>query len=1037
MDDNLDSLAQSLIEGNVQTEDILTAASQPMQVEPAQYDTVNATSETAPAVNAADFLYRGLDKIQAFTQPALDEALTDGVPRDTGLGALPGNFVLDTVDFGKGIGGLAGLYLQRGRETFLEGSPPIRLLDHPVRRNGKTVVLPSDVTSAGVIGSAILSDAKHTYVDPFINKGFVGGISDVAGYANRHPLFFAGDASMVGSVASKALKGTRLAEEAARLKDAGKAKIIDALPSGIKTSMAANEAARPAAEGYANAMRRAATVFDDMMEPLWKNLTKAEQREMRAYTEGWHPDMINGAGVSPAVQSFLDATETITQQMGKILTDAGVATAEQMEAARYLPFIIENTRLADGTKVFKDVAEITKNPALMNQYVQMAKEMLDAVGVRPHYNPWITDAEAAATISNPTKLSGGAFKEAVRQVFDPEKETKFSRFMEKSSSGEHVGKTHIKNMKAAFLQLNQFDAAIHQILKQAINGINNPSLYKGPLKKLKIEGNELIDRHLTTILDLPPTMPGASVAKALGKELVLPASVHDALMKMITAPEKVQKNWYGKWANTQRRNLLAFNPLYAKAQGVQQAFQLMLFQFNGPRDIIPSIWSWALGSQRELRAMISEELVQNVMLTEEMSGPGRLFEGAGKAVNGVAKASAEGLAGNPDLYFNGLTGRIEKLGQAAEDIGRGIDRIGDMNLNESAVYDAAARSVATIYYLNQLAATDSKAAKVFNGIVDTVEMKRRLELLRQSPELQAQIKQKVDTVLGDFRQMNTPMQEAFRSSILWWNYYREFSKFYLAFVKEHPYKNATLQHFAAVEPYLYGDEDMPDWAKGGVIVRGSEQPDGRILADVRGSLSPLATIGEFGQLIQAVGGTDTQDTGQAITSLNGLLSMLIVATGRNPSSMRPFRDYSLAANSSGQSFDPGELDKGIYNPKTVTPDLIAYIARSLMPFMTKTAERLFERFASGGEPSQFTSVMPVRVERGRAILELKLGPKSAPKRNAYGEVRKQRPLLESLDEFLNMAPLQLDLEQERKTKSYRAEEIRRLMRQSGRRGLYD
>lgn len=71
------------------------------------------------------------------------------------------------------------------------------------------------------------------------------------------------------------------------------------------------------------------------------------------------------------------------------------------------------------------------------------------------------------------------------------------------------------------------------------------------------------------------------------------------------------------------------------------------------------------------------------------------------------------------------------------------------------------------------------------------------------------------------------------------------------------------------------------------------------------------------------------------------------------------------------------------------------------------------------------------------MLELKLGPRSAPKTTSDGEIRKQRPLLESLDEFLNVAPLQLDLEQERKSKDYKRSEIRRLTRQAIGRGLYE
>lgn len=974
-------------------------------------------------------IFSNLDMIKQFSQPAIDEWNKDNGPtRETGLAALPGNLVLDTVDFGKGIGTLGNLGVGRAREMIFDASSPVRLFDER-GRGGKQ--LPSDLPVIGAVGQAIVADTYNTWAKPFVEKG-LGGFGDIVEHINKHPGFAAADLSIAGGLAAKGLKAAGVTDKLAQYGGALKAK----LPEGMQTSLAANEAIKPAAEGYANAMRRAAGVFDQMMDPLWAKLTKEEQKIARAFAEGWHPDILTGKAFSPAMKNFLDATDVMTKEMARVLIEAGVKTAEEIEAAKYLPFILENTKLADGSKVFQNLGELTAQPELMRQYVQMSKEMLDAVGYKPKYNPWITDAEAARAVTNPTKLSSGAFKEAARQIFDPEKDSKFGRFLDKASAGEHVGPDHLKNLKAAFLQVNQFDAAINTILKQALNGVNNPKLYQGPLKKLTIENNVLIENHINRILqgmsnNRMPHM--GSAAKALGKEIVLPESVHDALMKMISSPERVQAGLFGKWASIQKRYLLGLNPIYAKAQGVQQAFQLMLFQNNGIKDILPSFWSWALGSQKELRAMIPEEIVQSVQLMEPLEGV-RLFEGAGNLANKGAKNLADIANG---YNFNGLSGRIEQVGEVVKKGLTGIDRLADINMQESAAYDAATRAVASIYYLNEIGFTNKQAAKVFNGMVDTTIMKQRLQMLKDSPELQAEVLKKVDIVLGDFRTMPGQYQQIFSSAVLWNRYYIEFSKMYASLVKNHPYKNAGLSHFAATAPILFGDKDLPEFARGAVVLPGSKKSDGTIQVDSRGSLTPLATIGEFASAYSGSFGSDTTDTASVINSMNGLLSLLIVVSGRNPNTLRPFRQYSKVQDSSGLSFDPEDLRDGKYKPQTVTPDYIEYAARTIFAFPMKEARALGERAMSGGEASDFTSILPVRVSnRTKNMIPLEFGFKSEPKRKSKtGEIIQQRPLLNSLDEFINMKPLTLDTNRQQESERYKQLNLRKLNRKANRLGL--
>lgn len=1011
--DNLDQLASSLL-GKAET---FEDQSVPVQIgSPISSEEINST------------IFSNLDMIKQFSQPAIDEWNQDNAPtRETGLAAVPGNLILDTVDFGKGIGTLGNLGIGRAREMIFDGSNPIRVFDE-VGRGGKQ--LPSDIPVAGAVGQAIVADAYNTWAKPFVEKG-LDGFGDIVEHINKHPGFAAADLSIAGGLAAKGLKAAGVTDKLAQYGSALKTK----LPQGVQTSMAANEAIKPAAQGYANAMRRAAGVFDQMMDPLWAKLTKEEQKAARAFAEGWHPDILTGKPISFAMKNFLDATEAMTKEMARVLIESGVKTAEEIEAARYLPFILENTRLADGSKVFQNLSELIYQPELMRQYVQMSKEMLDAVGYKPKYNPWITDAEAARATTNPTKLSSGAFKEAARQIFDPEKDSKFGRFLDKGSAGEHVGPNHLKNLKAAFLQVNQFDEAIHTILKQALNGVNNPKLYQGPLKKLTIENNVLIENHINRILQgMSDHMPHmGSAAKALGKEIVLPESVHDALIKMMSSPERVQAGLFGKWASMQKRYLLGLNPLYAKAQGIQQGFQLLLFQFNGIKDILPSFWSWALGSQRELRAMIPEEIVQSVQLMEPLEGV-RLFEGAGNLINKGAKQ----LADIADGYkFNGLSGRIEKAGEIVQKGLTGIDRLADINMQESAAYDAATRAVASIYYLNEIASKNEQAAKVFNGMVDTTIMKKRLQMLKDNPELQAEVLKKVDIVLGDFRTMPGKYQQLFSSAILWNRYYIEFSKMYASLVKNHPYKNAGLSHFATTAPILFGDKDLPEFARGAVVIPGSKKSDGTIQVDSRGSLTPLATIGEFAAAYSGSFGSDTTDTASVINSMNGALSMLIVISGRNPNTLRPFRQYSKVQDSSGQSFDPEDLRKGQYKPQTVTPDYIEYAARTIFAFPMKEARALSERAMSGGEASDFTSIMPVRIStRTKNMIPFEFGFKSEPKRKSgSGEIMEQRPLLESLDEFINMKPLTLDTNRQQESNRYKQLNLRKLNRKANRLGL--
>lgn len=291
---NLDELAAGLVQSNQ------------------ALDTSGETSFSAdmpvdqPIISSEEItntIYSNLDKIQQFTQPAIDEWNQDNGPaRETGLAAIPGNLILDTVDFGKGIGTLGNLGIGRAREMIFDGSNPIRVFDE-VGRGGKQ--LPSDLPVAGAVGQAIVADAYNTWAKPFVEKG-LGGFGDIVEHINKHPGFAAADLSIAGGLAAKGLKAAGVTDKLAQYGGALKSR----LPEGIQTKLAANEAIKPAAEGYANAMRRAAGVFDQMMDPLWAKLTKDEQKAARAFAEGWHPDILTGKAISPAMKNFLDATRS-------------------------------------------------------------------------------------------------------------------------------------------------------------------------------------------------------------------------------------------------------------------------------------------------------------------------------------------------------------------------------------------------------------------------------------------------------------------------------------------------------------------------------------------------------------------------------------------------------------------------------------------------------------------------------------------------------------------------------------------------------
>lgn len=103
----------------------------------------------------------------------------------------------------------------------------------------------------------------------------------------------------------------------------------------------------------------------------------------------------------------------------------------------------------------------------------------------------------------------------------------------------------------------------------------------------------------------------------------------------------------------------------------------------------------------------------------------------------------------------------------------------------------------------------------------------------------------------------------------------------------------------------------------------------------------------------------------------------------------------------------------------------------------KEARALSERAMSGGEASDFTSIMPVRIStRTKNMIPFEFGFKSEPKRKSgSGEIMEQRPLLESLDEFINMKPLTLDTNRQQESNRYKQLNLRKLNRKANRLGL--
>jgi hypothetical protein len=935
--------------------------------------------------------------IKHFGKPALEQ-------RGSSITDIPGNAWKDITDLGPGLSAFGSLAKARIYEaTPMGGFKPI------VRPFDLSANEPSDFKTIGNLGMAIGNQYKQNYWDPMVQ----GRGTDIPKYWAQHPvtgfmadaLPFIPIADTVGIPAKIAQGAGAVAAKAAPIvnKVAGAtasvgAKALDAARESnhfgdIVTSLErAHQAARESKAFTGPLLDRITQehrAIQGTLRPLWDAIPAEVQPHVSAFAEGWHPELIaHGPSAIPAsVQSYLSAANSVSSVMQKQIEH--LTPAAVMEANRYYPAGLHLSGIAPE--------EFVKLPKQMqNEFVQNARAQLDSKGITPQYSPWMKTREVQKILRDPTSLEEPAVKQGIKRAAGrAEEKPGFAR--EKASTGENFHGKHYEALQARYLQVQKYVGAYEAILERAIKnskGTLTPELATeleaGTVKS--VDAHSLYKKMVKATMGSFSEIEIASAVKALPRDLILPAPMADALESLGKSPNFFGQagKIFGNVASAQRRFMLGFNPTYPEMQALQNLFMLGITQFKGVRDSFKSIGAFALAMSKDVRGMIPADIAADAIAQE-----------------------ANGLR---------LLDRLGPLGRAAENFI-------DANMQRMQVYDQATRMAAAVKIALDASEKSPELGGKIMRILTAAEAADRIKNVFANPILAETVAKEVNWVLGDFsaKNVNTGVMKAIRSGVLWASWYKTFGQFAMRLPANNPYKTLILTRLAQVAPDQFIDKRLPEWMQkaGYVALPGKTNAQGMPMYLGASSTNPLATLPEFFEMASAPFDTHTDST--IFAGMNVLVAIGIAGLAhKNPSSMRDFSDPRLV-KFQGKQFERKDALAGDQSKaKHPVPNMVEFIARNVFSYPTATAERVFEKARSGGEKSQFTSV---------------ISNESAPKmKGRTGEVVKA-PEWETLigNTLVGIHPIPVDLDAEKQRRAFeprtnmklRQAAFRQLTQQSG------
>jgi hypothetical protein len=909
------------------------------------------------------------DMAKFFIQPE-DEmepnpSTPEATPRGTGLLQIPGNAVHNIADLTQGLGVAGSIVGARA----LEALPSIS--DSGDFQMGQSILRLSDADDIGRVVDATFNQYNENYIKPLLE----GRLDDIYKYAARNPVDVGLDVLSVAGPAAKFTRAGELLDKTGLvkgIKDAGTGLVgkVEKIVEGNADLAPHLERLKAKQEAYNIRSARDQALADDLkmtlpeLQRAYAAVPKEYHPHMRNILEGSHPEvLLNGYTRLPKeVNAYRELLQGMTERRLEHLKQLGIVTDESATADRFKPMLSEYLNTVKGAK--KDVNALSKEE--IQALTAEASEYAKSKGITPVYQMRGTDAQIGKIIADPLnppewlhrlmknrtavtdpdvaiqkatlkRAIKHAKREAANALTLAEKRTwqaslakheaelkglkqaddshAFGLEMQRSLvQNEAVSSDALKVAMASEIQTAQayhtYNAFLHAAADKAI-----------PVSKLTPAEKQLIQSGKLAVFDPAEFFGQFEFGEKLLQDLFPePVAVPKAVISALDHLRNWKRGSYEKllagFANFARRYVLGYNLLFPEKQQLQNWFMLGMTQFNGPRDTLLSFASYAMANNKEIQRILPAALMAE-QFGAEAAAPGRSI-----------------------------------LGKAS----RAFEAIPDQTFARSQVYDRYTRAAAAIYYGLKVSEEDAQLGKILTGIVGNGEAINRLQNTFSHPEMVQRVAKQIEITLGDYSALKSSQRAGIRSCLLWWLWYEHIVKFTASLTQTNPMKLPLMRAITRTYPELF-QADMEEGQlkeAGGVMVKDRFNPQGMPLATMSGGMNPFTTVGE---LVEMMGQPFSAKAASSfLGASNPIFTIAAFAFGVNPQTGTGFRDPNMVSLG-GRQYRPEDIALGRLVEQRPMPDKLEYLLKTFFPAPTRTAERLFEKYASGGEPSQFTSAI--------------------------------------------------------------------------------
>lgn len=834
--------------------------------------------------------------------------------RGAALTDLPMNFAADVKDMAKGL--------------FEMASIPVARIYEAASGNGALIGRPSDPIEFGNFVSGIIDQYKTTYFDPFAQ----GRPGDILQTAIEHPVQILGDAipaaqalkvpKMLGAGVSavakteQGLAATKAASDLAKrlysqLETTAPA--VGDLISGLKAD---TEFAQPVRKELMTELQSERRT----LRPLFEAMPAAERKIIHKVLDG---RIIAPQGaLSKEAQAYIAARRALNSKMANWLIGDGLATAEQIELNRWIPAVLQKF----GGKVSDYPMDTLK------KLVEEVKADLTSRGVDPTYVPWMTEGQVKRSLSTspwkiPDKLAHIGVKNASKGA------TVETPGFAKGRKGAQKDTYHDNDLELALARhtdVSKYHIFFRNLIDRAIKLGMTPEDFT----KLSIEQQKHLAPFNLRQFFLDTTKHIRAMSDEFSKDLLAERATIVATLPEVTyLPKDVAKVLSGATARASlveravkyaagfsRRYMLGTSPLYPEKQAIQNEVMLFTAQFQGPQDIVKSIASHILASNKEVRASIPAAL-----LADE-----------------AAIVGAE-------------------AGMLPTKVGAAVDKFVDFTFKRAAKYDNLFRTKATIYYALRM--SEKLGFKpLLVEMCSVGDAINRLQAIANDPITLEQLAKRVNNLCGDYSTvtMNTGIRQHLRTSLLWYAWYEHIVRYAYALPASNPYKMSIMNHMAQLMPTLYDDNSAPEYLReaGAVRIQGKTNPQGLPEYAMASSMSPFGTLPELFAMVTTPFNEKAGDGAGIFSAINPIFSMAIALIGKkNPQSMRDFSNPDLY-KFQGKQYHPEDVAAGKDAEEVhPVPNAIELLGRQTFSWPTRTAERIYAKATQDAEPSQFTVPM--------------------------------------------------------------------------------